>query len=264
MGRLDLSSLLNTGMYADIHLVCTGKKGNKQTFKVHRSIVFSQCQKLKELVLESSTVRDELFGVDVVDLPLEPEIFERVLAFLYSGEYQVRYQAAGTQAEDGEEEVWDNTPHSLFYSTRICGMAQQFDIIDLFSESAAALCAAVRNALFHVDLPAVLDELYATLGTSPYFTLHLASIPHMVAHKMKRFKIVRTHLRRVLFKQPVLAADILDATMEALEKRWHDLSKLYRISKKARRTRELSTMSNAVLAVVAEMMMIRTWSKKEM
>ncbi|KAF4865608.1 hypothetical protein CGCSCA1_v013992 [Colletotrichum siamense] len=218
MGRLDLSSLLNTGMYADIHLVCTGKKGNKQTFKVHRSIVFSQCQKLKELVLESSTLRDELFGVDVVDLPLEPEIFEGVLAFLYSGEYQVRYQAAETQAEDGEEEVWDNTPHSLFYSTRISGMAQQFEIFDLFSESAAALCAAVSNALFHVDLPAVLDELYATLGTSPYFTLHLASIPHMVAHQMKRFRIVGTHLRRVLFKQPVLAADILDATMEALEK----------------------------------------------
>ncbi|KAK2770808.1 hypothetical protein CKAH01_04315 [Colletotrichum kahawae] len=218
MGRLNLSSLLNTGMYADIHLVCTGKQGNKQTFKVHRSILFSQCQKLKELILESPTHRDEIFGVDVVDLPLEPETFEGVLAFLYSGEYQVRYQAAETPAEDGEEDLWDDAPHSLFYSTRVCGMAQQLDIIELLSESAVALCAAIRNALFHIDLPAVLDELYATIRTSPYFTIYLASIPHLVAHKMKRFKIVQTHLRWVLFKQPVLAADILDATMEALEK----------------------------------------------
>ncbi|KAF9873578.1 hypothetical protein CkaCkLH20_09037 [Colletotrichum karsti] len=216
MGCLDLSFLLITGMYSDIHLACTGKDGSEQTFKVHRAIVFMQCAKLRELALESPIHYDETHGVDVVHLDLEPETLEGVLSFLYSGEYCVIFKAPETQLAIEDEGMWDDANHSLFYSLRVCAMALDLELPDLFAESAAALCAAFKNFTFHVDLPAVLDELYSTLGKNPRFVSHLMEIPRGVARDIMRSGNVKKRLESVVLKHPNLAVDILEATMDAL------------------------------------------------
>lgn len=56
MGRLDLTFLLETGLYGDIHITCTGDDGREHNFKAHRAVIFAQCAKLKELALDAPVV----------------------------------------------------------------------------------------------------------------------------------------------------------------------------------------------------------------
>ncbi|KAL0939485.1 uncharacterized protein CTRU02_206095 [Colletotrichum truncatum] len=213
MGRLDLSFLLDSGLYSDVHLACTDEYGNETILKVHRAVVFTQCHELHELMFYSPRHHDEDHGVDVYELSLDPVIFRGLLMFLYSGEYRAVYQEPETQLGMDEQGMWDDYHHSVFYSLRLCSMADRFGLHKLFSESAAAFCTAARNFSFHVDYPAFISELYDTFGNHPQFDHHMISIPRMISRDIVRSRCFTQRMDDLLFEYPKLAIDVLKATM---------------------------------------------------
>lgn len=156
-------------------------------------------------------------GVDIVHLDIEPTIFEGFLRFLYSGEYEAVYQAA--EAELDQEDVDDgltDDAHSMFYSLRICNLADILDLSELFTEASGALCAAARSSTDHVDFVGVVGEVYDNFRDNPRFSHTFAEIPRIVAESSMQDAVFKYRFERVMRWYPELALDVLNETMNSL------------------------------------------------
>ncbi|KAF6833976.1 hypothetical protein CMUS01_06337 [Colletotrichum musicola] len=217
MSGLDLSFLLESGLYNDIHIACTGESGREHTFKLHRAIVFGQCPRLREMALDAPVAFDEELRVDVVDLEIEPTIFEGVLRYLYLGEYEAVYQAAEVEFDqDDVDDALTDDAHSMFYSLRVCQLACDLNLAELFTESSRALYAAARFSTDNVDFAHVVMDLYDNLRADPRFDYTLAEIPQIIAETSMRDARFKHRFEKVMRICPEVAIDVVKATMDSL------------------------------------------------
>ncbi|RBR16300.1 hypothetical protein FVER53590_05893 [Fusarium verticillioides] len=86
--------LLWDGAYSDISIVCRGRE-----FKVHRAIVCTQC----EWFGEAFTTPPKKRTIRSVTLDEDPEVFQHLLEFLYTGTYTAQMPAAPDEAERAKE-----------------------------------------------------------------------------------------------------------------------------------------------------------------
>ncbi|KAK2044318.1 hypothetical protein LZ31DRAFT_594935 [Colletotrichum somersetense] len=128
MGHLNLNFLLESGAFADFHLICTNSNGVEKKFSVHKNIVFMQCVKIRDL----ATIA-----------PIEKVTFDAILRFLYSGEYEAESQPA-TRKRGGSEQDLHDIPQPLFYSLRALKLAQQLGIFVMYEEASSSLCCSAE------------------------------------------------------------------------------------------------------------------------
>ncbi|KAF5979854.1 hypothetical protein FCOIX_5102 [Fusarium coicis] len=86
--------LLFDGAYSDISIVCRGRD-----FKVHRAIVCTQC----EWFGEAFTTPPKKRTIRSVTLDEDPEVFQHLLEFLYTGTYTAQMPVAPDKAERAKE-----------------------------------------------------------------------------------------------------------------------------------------------------------------
>lgn len=150
-------------------------------------------------------------------MEIEPTIFEGVLRFLYSGEYEAVYQAAEAELDqDDIDDALTTDAHSMFYSLNICKLAVHLELSELFTESSQALCAAARSSIDNVDFAHVVIDLYDNLRADPRFDYTLAEMPRIVAEESMRDARFKYRFEKVMRICPEVAIDVLKATMDSL------------------------------------------------
>ncbi|KAJ0324521.1 hypothetical protein COL5a_007785 [Colletotrichum fioriniae] len=88
MGDLDLSPLLESGEYSDLRLITTNTDDGVETeHSIHRNIVFSQCPRLREVVVSIGPL-NQVNGVDIAHLKYDGKALGTMLRYLYSGKYE--------------------------------------------------------------------------------------------------------------------------------------------------------------------------------
>ncbi|KAF5529920.1 hypothetical protein FMEXI_13849 [Fusarium mexicanum] len=92
--RASSYKLLFDGAYSDISIVCRGRE-----FKVHRAIVCTQC----EWFGEAFTTPPKKRTIRSVALDEDPEVFQHLLEFLYTGTYTAQKPTASHEAERTKE-----------------------------------------------------------------------------------------------------------------------------------------------------------------
>ncbi|KAF5669536.1 hypothetical protein FDENT_11518 [Fusarium denticulatum] len=92
--RASAYKLLFDGAYSDISIVCRGRE-----FRVHRAIVCTQC----EWFGEAFTTPPKKRTIRSVTLDEDPEVFQHLLEFLYTGTYTPQKPAASDDAERATE-----------------------------------------------------------------------------------------------------------------------------------------------------------------
>ncbi|KAF5589121.1 hypothetical protein FPCIR_6909 [Fusarium pseudocircinatum] len=92
--RASSYKLLFDGAYSDISIVCRGRE-----FRVHRAIVCTQC----EWFGEAFTTPPKKRTIRSVTLNEDPEVFQHLLEFLYTGTYTPQKPAASDDAERAKE-----------------------------------------------------------------------------------------------------------------------------------------------------------------
>ncbi|KAF4442556.1 hypothetical protein FACUT_1868 [Fusarium acutatum] len=92
--RASSYKLLFDGAYSDISIVCRGRE-----FKVHRAIVCTQC----EWFGEAFTTPPKKRTIRSVTLDEDPEVFQHLLEFLYTGTYTAQKPAASDDGERAKE-----------------------------------------------------------------------------------------------------------------------------------------------------------------
>ncbi|KLP03742.1 uncharacterized protein FFB20_02925 [Fusarium fujikuroi] len=92
--RASSYKLLLDGAYSDISIVCGGRE-----FKVHRAIVCTQC----EWFAEAFTTPPKKRTIRSVTLNEDPEVFQHLLEFLYTGTYTAQKPTASHEAERAKE-----------------------------------------------------------------------------------------------------------------------------------------------------------------
>ncbi|KAF5974564.1 hypothetical protein FBULB1_7751 [Fusarium bulbicola] len=92
--RASSYKLLFDGAYSDISIVCRGRE-----FKVHRAIVCTQC----EWFGEAFTTPPKKRTIRSVALDEDPEVFQHLLEFLYTGTYTAQKPTASGEAERAKE-----------------------------------------------------------------------------------------------------------------------------------------------------------------
>ncbi|KAF5550132.1 hypothetical protein FPHYL_9454 [Fusarium phyllophilum] len=92
--RASSYKLLFDGAYSDISIVCRGRE-----FKVHRAIVCTKC----EWFGEAFTTPPKKRTIRSVTLDEDPEVFQHLLEFLYTGTYTAQKPAAPGEAERAKE-----------------------------------------------------------------------------------------------------------------------------------------------------------------
>ncbi|KAG5798489.1 hypothetical protein H9Q69_002477 [Fusarium xylarioides] len=92
--RASSYKLLFDGAYSDISILCRGRE-----FKVHRAIVCTQC----EWFGEAFTTPPKKRTIRSVTLDEDPEVFQHLLEFLYTGTYTAQKPAAPGETERAKE-----------------------------------------------------------------------------------------------------------------------------------------------------------------
>ncbi|KZL72067.1 hypothetical protein CI238_00877 [Colletotrichum incanum] len=214
MGRFDLTFLLETGAFADFHLICINSHGVEKMFLVHKNIVFTQCAKIRDLAAVAP-VRQGPDGIEYAHLKYDPVPFGAVLHFLYSGQYEAELQSTVGDRGQGKHDL-DDAPHPLFYSLRALKLAHELELFDVYGEAAAALCCSAEYFTHHVDFPGMVEELYTTCGQQAEFNIRLNRIAGLVSEKFLADKLFQDRLQPIVLKHPQLAFDVMEATFEAL------------------------------------------------
>ncbi|GKT82761.1 hypothetical protein CT0861_05291 [Colletotrichum tofieldiae] len=214
MGRLDLIFLLETGAFADFYLICTDSDGAEKKFSVHKSIVFTQCAKIRDLATVAPVRRDR-DGIEYAHLEYDPVPFGAVLHFLYSGQYEAELQLTVWDRGQDKHNL-DEAPHPLFYSLRALKLAHELKFFEMYGEAAAALCCSAEYLTHHVDFPCMVEELYSTCCQQAQFDTHLNRIAGLVLEKSLVDKNFQDRLHPIMLKHPRLALDVMEAAFEAL------------------------------------------------
>ncbi|KAG4277783.1 hypothetical protein FPRO04_07026 [Fusarium proliferatum] len=92
--RASSYKLLFDGAYSDISIVCGGRE-----FKVHRAIVCTQC----EWFAEAFTTPPKKRTIRSLTLDEDPEVFQHLLEFLYTGTYTTQKPMTSHEAERAKE-----------------------------------------------------------------------------------------------------------------------------------------------------------------
>ncbi|KAK1979218.1 hypothetical protein LZ30DRAFT_824524 [Colletotrichum cereale] len=214
MGCLNLTSLLESGAFADFHLICTDSDGVEKKFPVHRNVVFTQCAKIGDLATIAPIRRDS-DGIEFVYLDYDPVAFGAVLHFLYSGEYEAESQPATRKRGESEHDLHDG-PQSLFYSLRALKLAHELELFVMYEEAASALCCAVEYYTHHVDFHGMVDELYSTCSQHTQFNMCLNRISGVISENSLVDRRFQDRLHPTMLKHPQLPLDVMEATFEAL------------------------------------------------
>ncbi|EFQ31775.1 hypothetical protein CGRA01v4_04811 [Colletotrichum graminicola] len=214
MGCLNLTFLLESGAFADFHLICTDSDGVEKKFSVHKNIVFTQCAKIRDLATIAPIKRGS-DGIEFAHLEYDPVPFGAVLHFLYSGEYEAESQPATRKRGESEQDLHD-IPQPLFYSLRALKLAHELEIFIMYEEAASALRFSAEYYTHHVDFPSMVDELYGTCGHHAQFDMYLNRIAGLISENSLVDRRFQDRLNPIMLKHPRLALDAMEATFEAL------------------------------------------------
>ncbi|KAF4949827.1 hypothetical protein FGADI_8624 [Fusarium gaditjirri] len=86
--------ILFGGAYSDISIVCHGRE-----FKVHRAIMCTQCEWFEK----AFTTPPKKRNIRSITLDEDPEVFQHLLEFLYTGTYTAQKPTASDEAERAQE-----------------------------------------------------------------------------------------------------------------------------------------------------------------
>ncbi|KAH7248573.1 BTB/POZ protein [Fusarium redolens] len=92
--RASSYKLLFGGNYSDISIVCRGRE-----FKVHRAVVCTQCEWFEKAFTSPPKKRT----IRSVALDEDPEVFQHLLEFLYTGTYTAQKPSVSDEAERAKE-----------------------------------------------------------------------------------------------------------------------------------------------------------------
>ncbi|KAK2034332.1 hypothetical protein LX32DRAFT_689436 [Colletotrichum zoysiae] len=216
MGHLNLAFLLESGAFADFHLICTDSDGVEKIFSVHKNIVFTQCVKIRDLAT-IAPIKKGSDGIEFAHLEYDPVTFSAILRFLYSGEYEAESQPA-TRKRGGSEQDLHDIPQPLFYSLRALKLAHELGIFVMYEKASSSLCCSAEYYTHHVDFPGMVDELYSTCSHHIQFDMYLNRIASVVSENSLVDRRFQDRLGPAMLKHPRLALDVLEATFEALAK----------------------------------------------
>ncbi|KAK2064096.1 hypothetical protein LY76DRAFT_533727 [Colletotrichum caudatum] len=214
MGHLNLTFLLESGAFADFHLICTDSDGVEKKFSVHKNIVFTQCVKIRDLATVAP-IKKGSDGIEFAHLEYDPIPFGAILRFLYSGEYEAESQPATRKRGGSEQDLYD-IHQPLFYSLRALRLAHELGISVMYEEAASSLCCSAEYYTHHVDFPGMVDELYSTCSHHTQFDRYLNKIAGVVSENSLVDRRFQDRLSPAMLKYPRLALDVLEATFEAL------------------------------------------------
>ncbi|KAK1580214.1 uncharacterized protein LY79DRAFT_312106 [Colletotrichum navitas] len=214
MGCLNLTFLLESGAFADFHLICTDSDGVEKKFSVHKNIVFTQCVKIRDLAT-IAPIKKGSDGVEFAHLEYDPIPFGAVLHFLYSGEYEAESQPATRKRGESERDLHD-IPQPLFYSLRALKLAHELEIFTMYEEAASALRFSAEYYTHHVDFPGMVDELYSTCCQHAQFDMYLNRIAGVISENSLVDRRFQDRLKPTMLKHPRLALDVMEAAFEAL------------------------------------------------
>ncbi|KAK6226598.1 hypothetical protein QIS74_00153 [Colletotrichum tabaci] len=212
MRGVDLRHLWTTGEYSDLTINASGV-----IFKVHRCVVFPQCEAWKSIPEENGQL--VLQG---------PKITQAILQFMYSGTYtptKMRCQLAkpvqtaddnsktgeSSEAAHGPHHAHDSNAlsyddHSMLLSACVMSMAKKYKMKDLENQAENALVAVAPSLTGHAEFIKTIEQVLKTYQDQKGLEIVLK----IIRPEFSKSPGLRRRLQAVMKIYPRLALELLE------------------------------------------------------
>ncbi|WQF78418.1 Putative SKP1/BTB/POZ domain superfamily protein [Colletotrichum destructivum] len=212
MRGVDLRHLWTTGEYSDLTINASGV-----IFKVHRCVVFPQCEAWKNIPEENGQL--VLQG---------PKITQAILQFMYSGTYtpaKMRCQLAkpvhtsddisktgdSSGAAHGLHHAHDSSAlsyddHSMLLSACVMSMAKKYKMKDLENQAENALVAVAPSLTGHAEFIKTIEQVLKTYQDQQGLDIVLK----IIRPEFSKSPGLRRRLQAVMKIYPHLALELLE------------------------------------------------------
>ncbi|KAJ0167389.1 hypothetical protein CTA2_2872 [Colletotrichum tanaceti] len=212
MPGVDLRHLWTTGEYSDLTINASGA-----IFKVHRCVVFPQCEAWKSMPEENGQL--VLQG---------PRVTQAILQFMYSGTYiptKMRCRIAKpVHTDDGNSKTGESSEaahsphhaqdsnalsyddHSMLLSAGVMTMAKTYNMKDLEKQAENALIVIAPSLTGHAEFIKTIEQVLKTYQGQK----GLGIVLKMIRPEFSKNPGLRRRLQAVMKMYPCLALELLE------------------------------------------------------